>query len=99
MPKDEPDPEDPLELAAIGVADPGGESTRLMAECLAEEFLRMGHSPGAVMDLFRSPAYSLAHRAWLELGEVRVFTLVSGVADRWRRAADALRARRGGHDA
>jgi hypothetical protein len=79
MPIHEPDESDPLELCAVG-DDAAGESTACMARCLAEEFLRMGRSPQQVMELFRSPEYSLAHRAWVELGEVEVFALVSGIA-------------------
>jgi hypothetical protein len=94
VPKNEPDPSDPLELIAAG-DDLGQASTSLMAECLAEEFLALGHPAHDVMALFRSPAYALAHRAWLELGEVRVFAMVSEKA----RLRAGSRFARGGTDA
>ena len=81
MPYHEPDETDPLELCAVGDAGIGGEDAAYMAECLCEEFLP-GRSPPEVMALFRSPEYLLAHRAWLELGEVKVFALVSEIASR-----------------
>lgn len=82
MPIHEPDETDPLELCAVGCPDSSEEETAFMARCLAEEFLHLGRSPQEVLDLFRSPEYPLAHRAWLELGEVRVFALVTGIARR-----------------
>jgi hypothetical protein len=53
---------------------------RVMTECFAEEFLRLGHSPAEVMALFRASEYRLANHAWQQLGEVKVFTIVSEVA-------------------
>jgi hypothetical protein len=82
MPIHEPDETDPLELRGVGWGDVSWEETAFMARCLAEEFLQMGRSAKDVLALFRSPEYALAHRAWLELGEVRIFALVSGIAAR-----------------
>jgi hypothetical protein len=84
MPKNEPDASDPFELVAVG-ADIEG-STSCMAECLAQEFLSMGHGVQEVMTIFRSPVYALAHRAWSELGDVQVFLMVSGLAERRERS-------------
>ena len=81
MPYHEPDETDPLELCAVGEADLGAEDAAYMAQCLCEEFLQ-GRTAQEVMALFRSPEYLLAHRAWLELGEVKVFALVSEIASR-----------------
>ena len=55
MPKDEPDPSDPLELRAVQIDDPTGESLQAMATCLAEEFLRLGWEPARVEGLFEQP--------------------------------------------
>ena len=99
MPKHEPAPEDPLALHGVRVPDPGGDAVERMAACIAEEFLRLGHGPGEVLELFRSPRYGLPHRAWRELGEVRIFTLVSSLAAARRPAPGSPRAHGGQPDA
>lgn len=82
MPKNEPDDTDPLELTGIAFDDPTGESVRVMAECFADEFLRLGHPPAEVLSLFRSPEHQLAHLAWQQLGEIQVFAMVQDIARR-----------------
>ena len=67
MPKNEPDHTDPMELTGVAFDDPTGRSLHVMAECFADEFLRLGHTTQEVMDLFRSPEHRLAHHAWQEL--------------------------------
>lgn len=91
MPKHEPEGEDPLELTGVSFDDPTGESVRTMAECFADEFLRLGHSPAEVMDLFRSPEHRLANLAWQELGEVAVFAMVSGIARQNQEIRESVR--------
>ena len=88
MPKHEPDQSDPLELVAAAAEHE--QDTAYLARCLAGEFLALGLEAQAVMTLFRSPEYVLAHRAWSELGEVRVFQIVREL-ERWREAAAAAR--------
>ena len=57
MPKDEFDPEDPLE--AIAVELPSTEDTLVpMAECFIEEFMRMGYSQADILGLFQNPMYA-----------------------------------------
>lgn len=82
MPKNEPDHTDPLELTGVAFDDPTGQSVLVMAECFADEFLRLGHSPEDVLSLFRSPEHQLAHLAWLQLGEVQIFAMVQDIARR-----------------
>jgi hypothetical protein len=54
MPKDEFDPEDPLELR--GVSIPTEENTLpLMAEVFVEEFMRLGYGASQILALFRAP--------------------------------------------
>lgn len=77
MPKDDPDPSDPLALRAVAVPDPDGAVVREMAACVAEEFLRLGFAPAEVRALFRSPRYSLAHHAWRQLGDAEVGAIVA----------------------
>jgi len=82
----EPASSDPLGLNAVGVPDGTGEGTRHMAECFAEEFLRLGHGPEQVVGLFRSPRYRLAHHAWTVLGEETVHEIVTRAAAVWSAA-------------
>ena len=91
MPKHEADPSDPMELVGE-VCQLESEGPKLLARCLAEEFLALGRDQEQVMELFRSPEYALAHRAWNELGDVRVFLIVSELA----RARERSRTIRGG---
>lgn len=94
MPKNEPDQTDPMELTGVAFADPTGDSVRVMAECFADEFLNLGHTPEGVMDLFRSSDHRLAHHAWQELGEVAVFAMVKAVACRKQEIQERVRASR-----
>lgn len=99
MPKQDPDLEDPLSLDAVVYDDPTGASTRQMAESFADEFLRLGHSPGEVLDLFRSSEHQLPYHAWSTLGEVAIYTLVQELAREREQLRLALRRARGGNDA
>ena len=75
--------DDPLELRAVAIPDPTGQATRVMAECFAEEFLRLGFPPGRVLALFESPRYALAHRALQELGHPEIRAIVEHLALIW----------------
>lgn len=82
MPKLEPDATDPMELAGVAFDDPTGQSVRVMAECFADEFLRLGHSVSEVMELFRGSEHRLAHHAWERLGDIAVFAMVQELRSR-----------------
>jgi hypothetical protein len=56
MPKDEFDFEDPLELNGVAFLTEEDTSAE-MAECFAEEFMRMGYNHRQVLALFRNPQY------------------------------------------
>jgi hypothetical protein len=83
----QPEDDDPFQLNAIGVPDPSGESSRAMAECFAEEFLRLGFPPGRVLALFESPRYALAHQAFRALGPGAVRAIVERLARTWSAAS------------
>ncbi len=80
MPKDEADPEDPMEL--VGVFLPGDE--RKMAECFVEEFLLLGFSNEQVLQLFRDPFYEGMHRVYERHGEGFVRELIAEVGGPWQ---------------
>ncbi len=76
MPMREPGPEDPMEL--VGVRLPVNDDTALreMAECFAEEFIRLGHGVEAVLALFKNPLYAGPHEAYRNLGEERICEMI-----------------------
>lgn len=68
MPKDEADPEDPMELN--GVALWTEEDTQeSMAECFIVEFIRLGYDHQRILGLFRNPFYIGMHMVLENRGE------------------------------
>ena len=76
----QPEADDPFALNGVGIPDPDGTSARTMAECFAEEFLRLGFPPGRVLALFESPRYPLAHEAYTLLGAQETRALIERAA-------------------
>jgi len=72
--------DDPMELVGVGV--PEGD-VREMAECLVEEFVRMGIGDEELFALFKSPFYTATHRIYREMGEESVKALIGKVRARW----------------
>src|SRR5262245_8741324 len=56
MPKDELDPDDPLELFGVGIVT-DEDTTEAMTECFIEEFMRLGYNHKQLLALFRNPHY------------------------------------------
>ena len=84
MPKDEFDFEDPLELN--GVAFLTAEDTSAeMAECIAEEFMRMGYNHKQVLALFRNPHYVGPNLVLQNKGEQFVRDIISETFAKWGR--------------
>ena len=79
----QPEADDPFALQGVGVPDPDGKAAREMAECFAEEFLRLGFPPGRVLALFESPRYPLAHQAYAQLGAQDTRALIERLAAIW----------------
>ena len=84
------DEDDPMEL--MGLALPGGDADA-MAECLVDEFARMGYDEEALLGLFRNPFYTGAHAIYRLQGEVYVRSIIERVRDRW------VTGSKGGHHA
>ena len=75
MPYHEPDPSDPNVL--VGVSLPGDEeTTRKMAIAFAEEFALLGFDQKRLLNVFRTPDYEGAHRAYLLLGEEEILRII-----------------------
>jgi hypothetical protein len=82
MPKDEFDFEDPFELNGMAFLS-HEDTTNDMAECFAEEFMRLGYSHKQVLALFRNPQYLGPHMAFEKRGEPFIRDLIADVFARW----------------
>ena len=87
MPKDEFDFEDPLELNGIALLTEE-DTTDAMCECFIEEFMRMGHSAGQVLALFRNPHYLGMNMVLEKRGEQFVRDCITDIYARWGRPAN-----------
>lgn len=81
MSKREADPDDPMELVGIRLPVDDDSAIREMAECFAEEFVRLGHTPNDILGLFRNPFYGGPHEAYRVLGEETVCEMIDAC---WR---------------
>ncbi len=77
MPMREADSQDPMELVGVRLPVADEQALEAMAECFAEEFIRLGHSEEEVFALFESPFYAGPHRAFCELGEARIREMIN----------------------
>jgi pyrroline-5-carboxylate reductase len=82
MPKDEFVAEDPMEL--VGMVMPGGPGQlEAMAECLVEEYIRMGWDEERLMTLFKNPMFAGTFRVFRHKGEGYVRELIQNVSKKW----------------
>ncbi len=82
MPKDEFVAEDPMEL--VGMVMPGGPGQlEAMAECLVEEYIRMGWDEERLMTLFRNPMFAATFRIYRYKGEDYVRDLIRTIIRKW----------------
>jgi hypothetical protein len=84
MPKDESDPEDPLELCGVGLLTEE-DTSEPMAECFIEEFLRLGHNHKQILALFRNPHYTGLKMVLQNRGEQFVKDKIAEVFGWWKR--------------
>jgi len=84
MPKDEFDPEDPMELVGVGLFT-DEDTTDPMTECFIEEFMRMGYNHKQLLALFRNPHYTGMNMVLQNRGEQYVRDQISEVFARWGR--------------
>lgn len=82
MPKDEFDFEDPLELNGVAFLTEEDTSAE-MAECFAEEFMRMGYNHKQVLALFRNPHYVGPNMVLANKGEPFVRDIIAETFARW----------------
>ena len=82
MPKDEFDFDDPLELNGVALYT-DEDTSRDMAECFVEEFLRMGYNHKQLLALFRNPHYLGMNMVLQNKGEPFVRDIIAEVFARW----------------
>jgi hypothetical protein len=82
MPKDEFVQEDPMEL--VGMVMPGEPGQlEVMAECLVEEYIRMGWDEERLMTLFKNPMFAATFRIYRHKGEEYVRALIRNILEKW----------------
>ncbi len=96
MPKDEADPDDPMELAGAVFEATEAELAEA-ARCFIEEFAWLGFDRARLLAMFRDPSYRAVHGIWRQKGDAWVAALVDDVAREW--APVALDAERRSTDA
>jgi len=82
MPKDEFDFEDPLELNGVALYT-DEDTSRDMAECFVEEFLRMGYSHKQILAMFRNPHYLGMNMVLQNKGEPFVRDIIAETCAKW----------------
>ena len=87
MPKNEFDFEDPLELNGVAFLTEEDTSAE-MAECFAEEFMRMGYNHKQVLALFRNPHYTGPNMVLANKGEPFVCEIIAETFARWGRPVE-----------
>ena len=84
MPKNEIDPEDPMELCGVGLLTEE-DTSEPMTECFIEEFLRMGYNAKQVLALFRNPHYTGMNMVIQNRGDQFVKDKIVEVFGWWKR--------------
>jgi hypothetical protein len=87
MPKDEVDPQDPLELSGMAFLTTE-DTSEDMTECFVEEYLRMGHSPAQILSYFRDPFYLAVNMVLENRGEPWVRRKIVEAFARWGRPVE-----------
>lgn len=84
MPKNEMDPEDPMEMMALELGGQSEEQLKDMALCFAEEFAREGWSEEKLFAMFQNPFYQGPYLAWKQKGDEFVRSVIREALVIWR---------------
>jgi hypothetical protein len=87
MPKNELDPEDPMEMRAIALPS-SEDTTDAMTDCFVEEFMRLGYNHKQLLALFRNPHYTGLHMVLDLKGEPYVRDRIGEMFARWGRPVE-----------
>lgn len=85
MPKEESDPEDPMEMVAVELPGQSEVQLRDMALCFADEFIRDGWSEEKLFAMFQNPFYQGPYLVWQQKGDEFVRSVIQEVGKRWWR--------------
>ena len=82
MPFDEPEANDPMEM--VGMVMPGEPGQlEAMAECIVEEYVRLGWDARRLMTLFVNPMFMATYRIYRQKGEAYVRELIDRTCAKW----------------
>ena len=82
LPKEFED-DDPMQL--VGMILPGEEGQlEAMAECIVEEYVRMGWDERRLMTVFTNPLFLATHRIYRLKGEEYVREMIGKTCAKWR---------------
>jgi hypothetical protein len=84
MPKDEIDPEDPMEPIAVELASEE-DTLAPMAECFIEEFMMMGYDQKQILGMFMDATYVGPHMVLKECGGEFIEKLIAETFRKWGR--------------
>ena len=84
MPKDEMDPEDPMEMVGVELSGRSEAELRDMTLCFAEEFIREGYEEREVMEIFQNPFYQGPYLSWKQKGDDYVRAIIQEAIRIWR---------------
>ncbi|MFN8454044.1 MAG: hypothetical protein U0401_05105 [Anaerolineae bacterium] len=72
-------------MELVGMALPGQPGQlEAMAECIVEEYVRLGWDEPRLMSLFTSPMFLATHRIYRQKGEDYVRELVQKTCAKWK---------------
>ena len=91
MPKDEVDPEDPMEMIGVELSGQSEAELRDMALCFAEEFAREGWGEERLFSMFQNPFYQGPYLAWKQKGDEFVRSVINEALTMWHPAEGPLR--------
>lgn len=83
MPYDDPDATDPMTLHGVELPVEDASAAREMAECFVEEFIRLGHSSTAILELFLAGEFAGPAMALEQLGRDQIETIIGEQFMRW----------------
>lgn len=86
MPKDEFVDEDPMELVGMVLPGEAGELEN-MAECIVDEYVRLGWNEPRLMAIFTNPMFLGTYRIYRYKGEAYVQELIQKTLSRYHFAA------------
>ena len=84
MPKNEVDPEDPMELSGVALFT-DEDTSEAMCECFIEEYMRMGYDHRKILSLFHTPFFLAMNMVLQNKGETFIRARIEETFARWGR--------------